>query len=206
MVIRLVIFDMDDVLYAYDLPKRLAAMGEAASASPAEVFDALWRSGFEESSDAGGVPDPDAYLAAVNARLPRPVTREQWVAARRCAMTPIAESLAIAEEVARVRPVAVLTNNSAMMAAEADAIAPEAKAIVGERFFASAALGAKKPNPEAFRLCLERLEASAAETFFVDDKPRNVEGARAAGLVAHQFRTPAGLRQALVELGVLVAA
>ncbi len=51
-----------------------------------------------------------------------------------------------------------------------------------------------KPSPEAYLNCLRALEIDAAEAVFVDDQPRNVEGARRVGLTAVQFdvRDPAG--------------
>jgi len=201
--IKLVLFDMDEVLYAYDLPARLAAMGAATGLTPREVFDALWGSGFEPGSDAGSHPDPDDYLAGVCAQLGKTLSRADWIAARRDAMTPIADSLAIAAEVAKSCRIAVLTNNGPLLAAAADEIAPEAKALVGDNFFASAQLGAKKPDAEAFRRCLERLGVAPGEAFFTDDKPRNIEGARAAGLGVHRFLNAPALRRALVDAGVL---
>lgn len=201
--IRLVLFDMDDVLYAYNLPVRLAAMGAATGLAPREVFDALWGSGFEPGSDAGSHPDPDDYLAGVCAQLGRPLSRADWIAARRDSMTPMVDSLAIAAEVAKSCRLAVLTNNGPLLAAAADEIAPEAKALAGDNFFASAQLGAKKPDPEAFRRCLERLGVAPNEAFFIDDKPRNIKGALAAGLAVHRFLNAPALRRALVEVGVL---
>lgn len=44
-----------------------------------------------------------------------------------------------------------------------------------------------KPDRRAYELCLEALGASAMETVFVDDQPRNVEGARRLGIEAMQF-------------------
>lgn len=51
-----------------------------------------------------------------------------------------------------------------------------------------------KPSPEAYLNCLRALEIDAAEAVFVDDQPRNVEGARRVGLTAVQFdvRDPGG--------------
>lgn len=44
-----------------------------------------------------------------------------------------------------------------------------------------------KPDPRAYALCLQALGAEPADALFVDDQPRNVEGARRAGLQAIQF-------------------
>ncbi len=46
-------------------------------------------------------------------------------------------------------------------------------------------IGVNKPDPEAFRITLERLGADPEEVFFVDDVPENIEAARALGIGAH---------------------
>jgi len=47
--------------------------------------------------------------------------------------------------------------------------------------------GVLKPDPRAYRLCLDALELPAGDCVFVDDQPRNVAGARAVGMVAVHF-------------------
>jgi len=60
-----------------------------------------------------------------------------------------------------------------------------------------------KPDPRLFALACERFGVVPAETFFVDDAPANIEGARLFGLAAIPFTDAAALREALSALGVL---
>ena len=48
-----------------------------------------------------------------------------------------------------------------------------------------------KPEPEIYRLCLEKLALDPAACLFLDDLPRNVEAAQALGIQALYFRSPA---------------
>lgn len=63
--------------------------------------------------------------------------------------------------------------------------------------------GILKPDPRAYALCTQQLGMAPADCVFVDDQPRNVEGATAFGMVALPFdvRQPAAscaaVRQAL---------
>jgi len=59
-----------------------------------------------------------------------------------------------------------------------------------------------KPRPEAYLNCLETLGLSAADVVFVDDQPRNVEGARRVGIQTVQFdvRDPQGSYAAVERL------
>ncbi|MDX1820186.1 MAG: HAD-IA family hydrolase [Paracoccaceae bacterium] len=47
--------------------------------------------------------------------------------------------------------------------------------------------GVLKPDPAAYRLCLDQLDLPARACVFVDDQPRNITGAQAAGLQCVQF-------------------
>lgn len=51
-----------------------------------------------------------------------------------------------------------------------------------------------KPEPEIYRHTLENLGVAAEEALFIDDKPENVEGARAVGMHALLFRDAASLQ------------
>jgi 2-haloacid dehalogenase len=63
--------------------------------------------------------------------------------------------------------------------------------------------GLVKPDREIFQLLLDRNGLSAGDCLFIDDSPRNVEGAAAAGMKAHHFTGPGSLHSALVAQGIL---
>lgn len=69
--------------------------------------------------------------------------------------------------------------------------------------------GILKPDSRAYALCLEQLSLPATACVFVDDQPRNIDGALRAGMRAVLFDVlkPAdSFRQALEMLGVPVPA
>jgi len=65
----------------------------------------------------------------------------------------------------------------------------------------SAQIGVMKPAPGAYQAILDKLGVSAPDAVFIDDFPRNVEGARAVGMQAIHFQPginlPATLRSLL---------
>ena len=65
----------------------------------------------------------------------------------------------------------------------------------------SAEIGVMKPKPEIYLLALKQLGVSPAESIFVDDFIENVEGARAVGMSAIQFRD---VDQAVSQLKALL--
>lgn len=46
-----------------------------------------------------------------------------------------------------------------------------------------------KPDPRLFQVLFDRFHLNPAESVFIDDNPKNVEGARAVGMNAIQFTT-----------------
>ena len=82
--------------------------------------------------------------------------------------------------------------------------------IEASRFFdgtlISADEGVMKPQPEIYRLILERFDLKAEECFFVDDVPANIEGAFYCGIPGAVFHDDVSrLRYQLREAGVDVA-
>jgi 2-haloacid dehalogenase len=67
----------------------------------------------------------------------------------------------------------------------------------------SGRLKIKKPDPRIFAHLVAEHRLTAAETVFIDDAPKNVDGAKAAGLQALHFTTPERLAADLRRLGVL---
>ncbi|HYZ24250.1 MAG TPA: HAD family phosphatase [Rhodopila sp.] len=60
-----------------------------------------------------------------------------------------------------------------------------------------------KPDGRIFRLLLERYNIDSAGAVFIDDAPRNVAGAEAAGIRGIHFTSPDALREELTALGYL---
>jgi putative hydrolase of the HAD superfamily len=185
---RLVIFDMDDVLCHYDLGRRLRALSQISGKMPRDIRAAIWDSGFEDDADSGGYPDADVYLAEFSYRIGHTITRQQWIAARRESMIASFDVLTLAESIGTAARIAIYTNNGPIVKSSLDELFPEAAAIFKERY-CSYEFGTKKPDPQSFTKLLAKISVSPADTWFIDDKRSNVQGARLAGLNAHHFRS-----------------
>jgi 2-haloacid dehalogenase len=60
-----------------------------------------------------------------------------------------------------------------------------------------------KPDPAIYHLALDRFGLKPEEALFIDDRLINVEGAEAVGMPAHLFTDAEGLRERLLEEGLL---
>ena len=108
--IRLVIFDMDDVLCRYDFARRLACLAEVTSLPADYIDDVIFRSGFDELGDRGRYT-AEAYLQKFSDHLGVAVSRKDWLWARWQSITPDGAMLALVERLRTQVPVAMLTNN-----------------------------------------------------------------------------------------------
>jgi putative hydrolase of the HAD superfamily len=194
--ISLVLFDMDDVLCTYSRPTRAAYLARLAGIDPDAVLAAIWGSGFEAQADAGAI-DAETYLRGHRERLGYPLTLDEWLDARRASITPRHDVLEMVDSVRERARVAVLTNNSTLVADHIDRLFPELRPLFGNAIYASAGLQAAKPDPECFRRCLRALGAAPGEVLFVDDLAQNVAGAELAGLSAHRYVSPEDLAAVL---------
>lgn len=82
--------------------------------------------------------------------------------------------------------------------------------IPASRFFDGTLISADehmmKPQPEIYRLCLQRFGLKAEESFFIDDMAHNIEGALFCGLSGAVFHGDVNrLRKDLREAGVDIA-
>ncbi|MBL8588756.1 MAG: HAD family phosphatase [Methylobacteriaceae bacterium] len=197
MAISLIVFDMDDVLCRYDVGARLAALEAAAGVAAATIEAAIWRSDYFAKADSG-LWSAAECLAEFSRRIGAPLSRAQWVATRRVAMTPFPDMLDLVAGLKRAgRAVALLSNNDLLAKETLGEIFPGLPDLFAPHAHVSAEFGLQKPDPAIFRALCARLGVAPAEAVFVDDLAENVAGARAAGLSAHVFAGRAGLAAAL---------
>ena len=199
--IRQLLFDMDDVLCAYHVDIRIAALAEITGKAADSIRASIWETDFLEQSDRGAY-SAQAYLEEFGRRLDYPLSRAEWVAARKAAMPPFHDVLGLVGRVKKRLPVALLTNNDHLLGETLDEVFSDLIPLFGDAIFVSARIGAAKPDAACFVHCCTALKVAATETFFTDDLVENVLGAKSAGLKAHHFDGYQGLVQALEAHGV----
>jgi putative hydrolase of the HAD superfamily len=64
-------------------------------------------------------------------------------------------------------------------------------------------VGTRKPEKEIYELVIAKENLNPTETFFVDDKPENVEAAKQSGLQAYELKHPSELEALLRELQII---
>lgn len=182
----------------------------------AAVADRLDRAAWEAFSAAVDFPalnlamDAGLTHAAAQARLARDHPEHVATLRRYCenfaaALTgPVPGTAAVVAELADAGvPLLGLTNWSAETFVHALPAAPAIAYLEG--IVVSGVEGVVKPQPEIFRILLERYALDPARTVFVDDSAANVAGAAAAGITALRFTGADRLRHDLHALGLPLA-
>jgi FMN phosphatase YigB (HAD superfamily) len=200
--ISLVLFDLDDVLCRYDRSARIAHLAGVVGRDAPTVRQAIWDSGLEGRADAGQVSDAD-YISELGALLGYPLTVDDWLDARRAAMTADPEAIRLAREVSTRHKAAVLTNNCCLLADHIHYLCPPVAGIFGAQVYASASFGFAKPSPELYLRCVKHLRVDPAKVLFIDDVEANVAGAIQAGLQAYRFVDTAALELELTSRQLL---
>jgi glucose-1-phosphatase len=194
----LFLFDMDDVLYDYDWRTRMADLTAITGHDLHELRRRWWISGLEWQAEAGTPSTPEAYLAAVNESIGAEIPMEEWVRIRSEATQPREDALAAVRRARELGRVALLTNNGILIHEHLHLVAPELVPIMGrENMHATAAFGARKPEPLVYERVLTHYGVDASDAFFTDDRIENIEGAASIGITAHLYRDAAGLMAAI---------
>ncbi|MFJ2815704.1 HAD family hydrolase [Streptomyces sp. NPDC087294] len=148
---------------------------------------------------------PEAYWSRVGQSLGRPLDAAWADRLDRIdtgcwtVLDPAAEAV-LDRLVANGTPLGVLSNAPTTLAV---AVRGAAWSTVFETLVFSADLGVMKPDPRIYRAADQRYGRAPADVVFFDDRPENVEAARAHGWRAHLWTGAEEATRALVREGVL---
>lgn len=176
---KAVLFDLGRVLIGYDHARTLAGLASVCRSDP-ETVEALLDSVSRELGH--GTLDGDGLHTLFRERAGAVEDSDLFFQAFASGITRDEEALAYALEL-ESRPellVAVISNTNASHVRWLDEYIPELRDF--DLVMLSNEIGMCKPDPAVYRLALELLDVRAQDAIFVDDSPRNVEGARQLGM------------------------
>lgn len=194
--IRQLLFDFDEVLAKYHHEARIAFLGRHAGCAPERVREVLFASGLEREYDGGRI-DTATYLARLGDGVGKVIDEATWIASRLAGSRADPALLAHVAALDASLPLAVLSNNGALMARAIPRVLGTAADRFEGRVLCSGGFGLRKPDPAIFTAALVRLGWDAGSTLFVDDSFRNVQGARHAGMHAETVTDLRSLRRVL---------
>lgn len=200
MTIKAVIFDIGNVLIGWQ-PERFydRVMGTAARK---RMFAAVDLHGINDVLDSGGPFRAGIYEAAEKTGEFAPYVRmwhDNWAELA----GPVIDHSVRLQRALRAKgvPVFALTNFGKGSFAYARAIMPFLDEF--DRKYVSGHMGVIKPAARIYEMVELDCGLPPESLLFADDRPANIEAARARGWQGHLFQTPQGWADRLVAEGLL---
>ncbi|QSQ18362.1 HAD family hydrolase [Myxococcus landrumensis] len=196
--VKAVLLDLGNVLVFHDNVLLFSRLGACAGMQPHEVSQRLMGAGWTAANrgllDAEGIRQ--SVCGALNMKLPMAEFAPLWSShfTPHEAVLPRVESL-----VGKVKLVLV-SNTNALHAAYLRPRLPLLKHFTS--LVMSCDVGSVKPEPDIYRIALERAGCEPGEAAFFDDLPEFVEAANAMGMRGHLFTTAAAFDAQLGALGL----
>ena len=197
---RAVLFDLGGVVLDIDFDRALAAWQRHSRLAPHELRE---RFGFDEPyerHETGALP-AEGYFAHLRELLQLECDAAAVQAGFNAILVGEITETARLLDALRV-PCYAISNTNAVHLAEMERIVPQLLRRF-TRVFTSHEMGHRKPHPESFRHVLREIGLPTPEVLLFDDLQANVDGARAVGLQAVLVTSPADVRAALEERGLL---
>lgn len=201
--IKAVLFDMDGVIRHWDAVG--ARRGEEAAGLPEGAIEAIAYTIPEFTATQVGTVTARQWADAVGRALVEKYGPGAAVAAEHYfayAGRIDQEMVSLVAEVRDHATVALLSNATDQLR---EHLAHHELVDAFDVVFCSAEIGIAKPDTAIFRHAAEVLGVRTGDCYFTDDRPENVEGARAAGLHADVFTGRDALVERLRALGLPLA-
>jgi len=196
--IRALLFDLGGVLIDVDWDRAFGHWARHAGADPRELRRRFSFDPHYERHERGEI-DARAYYdslrRSLGVELPHDVFDAGWKAIFPGAVEP---TIALLHELHGRIPLYLFSNTNL---AHRDAWAAQFAAALEpfERVFTSCEIGARKPEPAAFRHVAREIGLPLGSILFFDDTEENVIGARAVGMPAVHVRGPGDVRRAVAH-------
>jgi haloacid dehalogenase superfamily, subfamily IA, variant 3 with third motif having DD or ED len=189
-MVKAVVFDVGGVLVDLDMDRCIRAFREELGFSRiTEVLDPCHQKGVFEDMEAGRISADDFRAAVLRESRPGavPADVDRCLCALLGGVKP--ESARAVLDVAQRYPIYLLSNNNpiSMPACLAQIREAGVDPALFKDMFVSAQMKMLKPSAEFYREVIRRIDAAPEEIVFIDDSPRNVDGALAVGIDARLF-------------------
>jgi HAD superfamily hydrolase (TIGR01509 family) len=201
---KAIVFDLGNVVFTndwhYDFPEKFAAFTQTFGVSE-EAMEAAWRAHWPEFR-LGKITEEDfwqRFLATAGGTGDISEAKRLW----RKYQHPIQTMPELLLELHKNYRLAALTTISKEWLDYK--LATYHLNDVFECVLSSGYLGVAKPNPEIYKMLLQKLALPANQIIYIDDSPRALEPATELGITTILFQGQSGLEAELARYSVVIA-
>lgn len=202
-MIKNILFDMGQVLIRFDQKYFIKRLG-IEDVDLDLLLREVYRSVEWVQMDRGTLREEDAFRS-ISKRLPERLHDAAWklICMWDRPILEVAGMYELVEELKGLGYGIYLLSNASVRQHDYWPRIPASRFFDGKLI--SADVHVIKPQPEIYRLCLEKFGLQAEECFFIDDAPANIEGALCCGIAGAVFHGDAKLlRSQLRTAGIPV--
>jgi len=199
MMYQLVLFDLGGVVVEMESDRLVHQAAQVIGRPFEEVQQAIYHEELLLPFELGRIT-ATAYYEGLKKRLALRWTYEQFVRNWNGVFTENTDVTALLQQLHKRHRLMALTNTNTLHLDYIKASFPSLTVL--EDWVASCDVGLRKPDPQFYRLALERAKVRPSEAVYVDDRPEMVEAGRAVGLTAVRFENGRQLAQDLQAIGL----
>jgi len=196
---QLVLFDLGGVVVEMESDRLVHQAAQVIGRPFEEVQQAIYHEELLLPFELGRIT-ATAYYEGLKKRLALRWTYEQFVRNWNGVFTENTDVTALLQQLHKRHRLMALTNTNTLHLDYIKASFPSLTVL--EDWVASCDVGLRKPDPQFYRLALERAKVRPSEAVYVDDRPEMVEAGRAVGLTAVRFENGRQLAQDLQAIGL----
>lgn len=200
MTIRLITFDLGNVLVQVDHSLFCRRLAAAAGVAPAMVYDRVFRGPLEPGFDTGQLT-PLEFYARITAAFGLNLDFAEFAAWWNDIFQPLPEMEALVAQLADRLSLFLLSNTNSLHFDYIRANFPVIRYF--DRLLLSYELGCRKPEAAIYQALIEAAGLPPDQILFIDDRQDFVIAARQHNLQTWHFQGPEPLRQELSRLGLL---
>ncbi|MBN2001219.1 HAD family phosphatase [candidate division KSB1 bacterium] len=197
MSVKVLLFDLGGVLVGYDGISPLVNLTHGALTK--DDAQSFWERSFWMEHYETGKCSTEEFLKGIakelNIQIPPARLLKEFESWE---LGPFEGSLELLDQLRQIYPIGCLSNNNPIHWGYLDK-----NFALGEKFqhcFLSYRIGFVKPNKEIYLHVIDKLNIKPQNIHFFDDKPANVDGARAVGISAYCVNGVDETKQKLNEL------
>lgn len=199
MLYALVIVDLGGVMVEVESDRLVHQVAQALGRAFDEVQAAIYHQELLVPFELGKI-GARGYYEGLKQRLKLTWTYEQFVRAWNGIFLENVDVTQLMHRLRKRHKLVALTNTNELHLQYIRSTIPSLAII--EDWIASCDVGLRKPDPQIYRLALERARMRPHEAIYIDDRPELVEAGRSVGLTAIRFENSRQLEQDLQSIGL----
>lgn len=201
------IFDIGNVIIDIDFLIPMQEFGKLARVDFNEILQYNHRHHLFELFETGKLSEKEFHLKLRELLRPDVTDAEILAAWNSILVHYPTEKVQMLKQLKKTNRVLALSNINETHVTEMDRVTRERLGANNfsdffHKAYYSHEVGLRKPDPAIYELVLKQENLNAANTFFVDDLPENIEAAKAIGLQAYHLKNPSQLQELLKELRI----